>query len=710
MRHLRAKPANMIPSIWLLVALTMCNIPDIGARHASNRAASTTLARSDPHLRFRHVGKVHMNQGTGHIRFSFPLLSSSMMADRATKAVLLLSHRAQTWSKNHIVAGARYATTVVHWKGFLFNATLLLSLDRFQAWQQIEMDCNKSMQAIMDINAAVGTRGVLLEAIEADVDPEAPDFATELATKLPSTALHELEQRGANLTQYSHVRPKGHNGRFMDSDVRQRGRLVEHQQLHSGTEEQVQLVRVERQAALVAGVIGLFSGGLAVYNRYEISQIQGQLNVAAHERSMIVHSVSELSTRTSTLAKSLNELIKRQEKEHVSQEYMSLAQALTDAIDDLRIHMNFVVNQAFSQKIDASLIREEAWAEEIDSLRHLARLRGNYDLAFLSPVDMLGQRCAVEMQWHGSLHFIVPVPLYSRAQDFDLWEFQQLPIRTPSGWAEVSLKTPYLMTLNSPSTVFVDYSQAQVDQCYPSRDVLVCPPSERTYAQNRRITGLHNARCLFSLFRKDDEGVDAHCGIRLVEQEEDARRIGPRKFGVFTSWDDEIRISCTDNSRVSRTIEAGITIVTLPIDCTAETNTVILRPHVEIDAQHVIEDDTIPFPPSIMKVANATEATMQDIKSKEKSLSVQFQPAPAIDWLEENVDTIGKAANNSRTFTVIAVIVVIILAILLCGSLCRFKRGKKTGPSTGGNVIHIQNGTAGTAARRRGTGYDEFRA
>ena len=145
----------MIPSIWLLVALTMCNIPDIGARHASNRAASTTLARSDPHLRFRHVGKVHMKQGTGHIRFSFPLLSSSMMADRATKAVLLLSHRAQTWSKSHIVAGARYATV----QGFLFNATLLLSLDRFQAWQQIEMDCNKSMQAIMEINAAVGRPG-----------------------------------------------------------------------------------------------------------------------------------------------------------------------------------------------------------------------------------------------------------------------------------------------------------------------------------------------------------------------------------------------------------------------------------------------------------------------------------------------------------------------------------------------------------------------
>ena len=47
--------------------------------------------------RFRHVGKVHMNQGTGNIRFSFPLLSSSMMANRATtKAVLLLSHRAQS--------------------------------------------------------------------------------------------------------------------------------------------------------------------------------------------------------------------------------------------------------------------------------------------------------------------------------------------------------------------------------------------------------------------------------------------------------------------------------------------------------------------------------------------------------------------------------------------------------------------------------------
>ena len=80
-----------------------------------------------------------------------------------------------------------------------------------------------------------------------------------------------------------------------------------------------------------------------------------------------------------------------------------------------------------------------------------------------------------------------------------------------------------------------------------------------------------------------------HCGMRIVQQEEDARRLGPRKFGLFTSWSDEVRISCNDGSLLSRLVEAGITIITLPIDCTAETKTVILRPHVDIEPQNDLQ-------------------------------------------------------------------------------------------------------------------------
>ena len=183
--------------------------------------------------------------------------------------------------------------------------------------------------------------------------------------------------------------------------------------------------------------------------------------------------------------------------------------------------------------------------------------------------------------------------------------------------------------------------------------------------------------------------------MRLVQQEDDARRLGPREFGLFTSWSDEVRISCNDGSRKSQSVEAGITIITLPTDCMAETNTVILRPHVDIEPQHTIHDNTLHFPPSILKVANASTATLKALRSQQESLEVHFAPSPALGWLTEHLDSFGgpiKGVTGAKIAIIVACILLCLIlgAILLC--CCCRKKG-----NNGGTVNNINLGAAAPA-------------
>ena len=188
--------------------------------------------------------------------------------------------------------------------------------------------------------------------------------------------------------------------------------------------------------------------------------------------------------------------------------------------------------------------------------------------------------------------------------------------------------------------------------------------------------------------------VTTACGMRIVQQEEDARRLGPRKFGLFTSWSDEVRISCNDGSLLSRSVEAGITIITLPIDCTAETNTVILRPRVDIEPQHDLQDTTLHFPPIVLKVANASATTLESIKRQQESLAVHFAPAPALGWLSENLDNIGTTVHTSTGAKFVLIIGCIVLCIIAGAIYCCCKKQKKNpaGSVPTANIINL--GTA----------------
>ena len=501
--------------------------------------------------------------------------------------------------------------------------------------------------------------------------------------KLPAHVLHALEDQGANLTAFAHLRPKDIHGRYHDV----------------GSSSSTQPIPHRQRRQILSLFVGLIGAGLSVYNTYELSQVHSELEKAAHERSVIAHAVSELNTRTHLLAENLNKLVADFEKAKKQSELLDLASSIIVEVQALENHLVTVVNSALSQRLDASLVEQNAWNFETSHIRREARLRGNYDLAYSNPIEIVSRPAAVEMQWHGTMYITIPIPIRSLAQDMDLWEFQQLPILTPSGWAEVDIKDPFLLTLSTPSTVFVDFSQSQVDQCLPAGDGLLCPPTERTFVQNRRITGLHNARCLFSLYRNDDESVANHCRLRFIEQQADARRFGPRQFGFFSSWDDELRVSCMDGSRVTKSVESGLSIITLPIDCSAESNAVILRPHVEIEVSRTVRDHVLVYPPSIRRVMNATAQTLKALRKEEESLATHFAASPALDYVEKNLKTIGSepAGSTSKTIwivlgSVLGGLVLLFLLWLLMSKLCK---GKKNGfMSHGGidNKIVIHHG------------------
>ena len=115
--------------------------------------------------------------------------------------------------------------------------------------------------------------------------------------------------------------------------------------------------------------------------------------------------------------------------------------------------------------------------------------------------------------------------------------------------------TTYLATTRSPSSIFFTMTPDEVARCYPVGGANLCPPAERTYKENRKLTGLHEARCLFSLFRKWEEDTKRHCSLTFVQQEEDAMRIAARRWVLFNSFPDDVSFSCRDGSTTDKRLQ-----------------------------------------------------------------------------------------------------------------------------------------------------------
>ena len=445
-------------------------------------------------------------------------------------------------------------------------------------WREIMKEANASINALWDVATASGIRDTAISALQAGVDPHAHDFSEELHAKLSA---------------------------------------------HTAS---LQPTRQKRQViAIAAAAIGF---GISIYNTVQIQQIKAELNKAAGERQLIAHAVASISTRTEQLRKSINALTKLTAEQTDLARLADLAQALTADLNTLVTHLTSVVNNARDRRVDVSLVNDMAWREELEGLQAAAEEQG-LELAMTEPADIARLEASVSISDEGVLSLILPVPLFSPRLVMNLWEMQQLPIHTKEGWMQVETTTPYLATTRSPASVFFSMTKEEFGRCYPVAGANLCPPVEKTYKANRKLTGIHTTRCLYSLFKKWEEDTKRHCSLTFVQQEEDAMRLASGKFALFTSFPDDISFVCKDASASDHHLVPGLNIIDIPTNCVAETQSVFLTPHVNVQPTQTAHDKTLPYPEPVQIIANASSSTLLDVGKMAQEINVHFATSAA---------------------------------------------------------------------------------
>ena len=594
--------------------------------HPGNRAQLATISPSDPAMRFQFVGKAKVTQGTGHLVATMPLLQGSMAALEGIGAAKLTLEEVK--EKHPPDSDPGYEDS------------------RELSFRQLQDKAEAMYHQVLNLNAAAGTAQILDQAVHAGVTAQAVNFQDGLDSReaflkqlllhMPPSYIDTLREHGYNVTQYDHLREASSNP----------GTGTNHRQ--------------ERSLLLLAGA-ALLGGGFGIYNTIQIRQIKAQVKKAASERSLIAHAVTELNTKTNSLIHGVNQLTAQIATNRKARRLFNLADTLLQKVELLVSHMLSVMNSALSQRMDASMVQQVAWQEELDQLAEVAEREG-LALVVDTPSDVVTLKAGYEVDWEGILHVLIPIPLYSPSLVMEIHRMRQMPLRTKIGWMEVHTPFPYLLATRQPHSVFTAITQETFDQCFPANDFLVCPALDKLYKPNRVTEGQHAARCLYALKRKWEEDVEKHCALTVIKEEEDARRIAHNQFAVFSNKPATVEIACKDDSTSSKRIPDGLHLITLPMSCVAETSALFLQPSVDVEAGTETRDDVIRFPPAVTRVSNATTNTLKKIKSELDAIKTNLPPTPTLDWLTEHIDTIGQIELDDGTWAIIGLVLFIITA------------------------------------------------
>ena len=590
--------------------------------HPGRNAKTATIEPVDAKMHFQYIGKAKIIQGEGHLVSTMPLVQGSIAVIQASTTALNTLEDIEQKSTGQIPDLTRLSIV------------------------EMRLQAKTATTQMWNINTAAGTHEILAAAIDSNVRPAAKNFYVEMTSKMPTAYIDTIEQHGYNVS------------------------------VRRATDATAGDHHLNKRQILAFGA-ALLGGGFGIYNTIQLKQVRAEAVKAASERKIIAHAVTELNGKTDRLIRNVNAIALSTAKEKLRDERFRLAEALMASVTLLAEHMVGVLNNALGQRMDATLVRQVAWKQEIDQLQDLAYQKG---LALVStdPADIITLKAGYEVDWLGILHVLVPIPLFAPAFVMDVHRVRQMPIKTKLGWMEVTTPLPYLLETRQPHSVFTAIDQATFEKCYPANDFLVCPPQDRLYKPNRVTKGQHTARCLYALKRKWEEDVEKHCAMTLIQEEEDARRITSNQFAMFSTSPATIEVSCKDESTYSKRVTDGLHLVTLPSNCIAETSSLYMQPTAEISAGTEGRDDTIHFPASIGKVANATEAAIKKIRKQLERVITHTAPTPALDWLNKHIEQIGDATGmGTGVQAALGVAGVVAFLVVAAGLYCYCNRKNK---------------------------------
>ena len=221
------------------------------------------------------------------------------------------------------------------------------------------------------------------------------------------------------------------------------------------------------------------------------------------------------------------------------------------------------------------------------------------------------------------------------------------------------------------------YTDVEFKECVPADTYLSCPHRDIREKSRETLSGTSWPRCLFGLYKQDDNMVRRHCSLVPLAHSSQAVAVSNTEFALFTDESDRVKVHCPGHHPWAKSLQPGVIIIALPVGCRAETNSVILTPEESVAFEAEVPSELIEMDVFKTGLDNLTEETLLRMATHQSPLSKVAANRAALDWVAAHKDALGKTtfqsshglANTVTTYgsTIVMVVVVVWLVRRCCG-------------------------------------------
>ena len=332
------------------------------------------------------------------------------------------------------------------------------------------------------------------------------------------------------------------------------------------------------------GVSSIFSGVSAA----QIDSIKSQESNLEANQKMILHQTESNSrgilvnrNMVDSLGNLTLKLAHFTKQNHFENSGLLLFALMTSELDRVEESLDTyiaIIQSVNEGKFHPAILSQEAGIAAFESVAAAAELRG------MKPIINKPQQMA-QLQTHFSytprgVKVIIKLPLVSRHNSFELYQFNALPI--PIGTAAylyLVSNVPLIAVGEADPTgkaTFVELTNENLSQCQQLGKVYIC--DQQTIVRKSSAES-----CIYALYLSDHRTADGLCKSYVEQKDHDiAVAIGGNRFAYYSHTPSTYFLRCQNGSHSQSQQLTGITELEVPEGCSAITPHFILRSRSEI--------------------------------------------------------------------------------------------------------------------------------
>ena len=332
------------------------------------------------------------------------------------------------------------------------------------------------------------------------------------------------------------------------------------------------------------GVSSIFSGVSAA----QIDAIKNQESALENNQRMIIHQTAANSrgilvnrNMVDSLGNLTIKLAHFTEQNHFETSgvlLFALMMSELDRVEECLDTYESIIQSANEGRFHPAILSQEAGVAAFESVAAAAELRG------MKPIINTPQQLA-QLHTHYSftprgVKIIISLPLVSRHNSFELYQFNPLPI--PIGEAAYLYLVANVPLIGIGETdltgkaTYVELTHETLSQCQKLGKTHICD-------QQTIIKKSSAESCIYALYLSDHRTADDLCRTYVKKKDRDVVvALGNNKFAYYALNPSTYFFRCQNGSNSQTQQLAGITEIEVPEGCSAITAHFILRSRVEI--------------------------------------------------------------------------------------------------------------------------------